>query len=874
MAPRPAAALLGAQLLVRLAGAGLQVGAGEAWAGKGQAAWDLPSCVGEAAGHGGGCPPGTAAACWPDAGQKWACWSTSQVPIWFSRRAVADAVCRAWPVEGATMEEGQYYSGACTFLPGHSPPEMSDLLAWDDAYEEAAVTLSRMEGREKYLLLQGLGWEWPEGQEIGAGFWDLKKWYYVGNTAPIPRVGVPSLNMQDSSGGFRPYWEEMVGTVTGWPSSLALGATWDLDAVRLIALSLAQEVTQKGGNTILGPGVNVHRSEWGGRNFEYIGGEDPYLGSKLGAEYIRAMQSQGVMSVVKHWVFNEQETFRDSGSSNVDKKTAWELYYPPFQAAVDAGVVAAMCSYNKIDGVHSCENSDTLSDLKRGMGFKGFVQSDWWATHSTALKEGLDQDMPGIGDFGIGNMGNWSNLGANETKKTWYSPSLLDEQPEDLVDASCLRILAAMSRVRVRSNACSPPSCAEMLKRNVTSGIYSALARSVAASSVVLLSNRNDTLPLAAPGVKTIAVVGSAAVAVPYDPNGKGQGEGEWWTGVARKAGGTSGQDNFQQHPSITMRPQDVVTPLAGITAAAQARGISVVSYTGNSTAGAVALVQKADVTIVVGGAISGESQDRDTLQLQDGADEQIRAVANASSGSKKTVVLLQVPGAVVMPWRNAVDAILIAFHPGQQARTGYRSGRPAAFPFGHGLTYTTFVYEPLQTGPCDGGDRWLCVSVRVRNVGSAAAQAVPQLYLEFGPEAGYPTPILRGFQKTGIILQGGSEVATFALSERDLSYYDAGRSDRWVLSCEITAHVGESSADHRQHLDLGGAISEHVSAACGAPAGPPVFATAGALLLLLAGLGGRMSAGRPRRRALLPRPLAPTPAASPRRLDADEDTA
>jgi len=806
------------------------------------------------------------------------------------------------------MEEGQYYSGACTFLPGHSPPEMSDLLAWDDAYEEAAVTLSRMEGREKYLLLQGLGWEWPEGQEIGAGFWDLKKWYYVGNTAPIPRVGVPSLNMQDSSGGFRPYWEEMVGTVTGWPSSLALGATWDLDAVRLIALSLAQEVTQKGGNTILGPGVNVHRSEWGGRNFEYIGGEDPYLGSKLGAEYIRAMQSQGVMSVVKHWVFNEQETFRDSGSSNVDKKTAWELYYPPFQAAVDAGVVAAMCSYNKIDGVHSCENSDTLSDLKRGMGFKGFVQSDWWATHSTALKEGLDQDMPGIGDFGIGNMGNWSNLGANETKKTWYSPSLLDEQPEDLVDASCLRILAAMSRVRVRSNACSPPSCAEMLKRNVTSGIYSALARSVAASSVVLLSNRNDTLPLAAPGVKTIAVVGSAAVAVPYDPNGKGQGEGEWWTGDIYSGGGSG---------HITMRPQDVVTPLAGITAAAQARGISVVSYTGNSTAGAVALVQKADVTIVVGGAISGESQDRDTLQLQDGADEQIRAVANASSGSKKTVVLLQVPGAVVMPWRNAVDAILIAFHPGQQAgnawgdllfgdrapagrlpitlpatendtiridpdaleipyaeglRTGYRSGRPAAFPFGHGLTYTTFVYEPLQTGPCDGGDRWLCVSVRVRNVGSAAAQAVPQLYLEFGPEAGYPTPILRGFQKTGIILQGGSEVATFALSERDLSYYDAGRSDRWVLSCEITAHVGESSADHRQHLDLGGAISEHVSAACGAPAGPPVFATAGALLLLLAGL----VAVYVRRKAAPPCAPAQAIGTDARGIstDADEDTA
>jgi beta-glucosidase len=769
------------------------------------------------------------------------------------------------------MKESMYYSGACTFLPGHSPPKMFDPLSWDDAYEEAAATLSKMDRDEKYLLLQGLGWHWPEGQEIGGGFWDLKKWYYVGNTAPIPRVGVPSLNMQDSSGGFRPYFQDMLGTVTGWPSSLALGATWDLEAVKLMALSLAQEVTQKGGNAILGPGVNVHRSQWGGRNFEYIGGEDPYLGSKLGVEYIRGMQSQGVMSVIKHWVFNEQETFRESGSSNVDKKTAWELYYPPFQAAVDdAGVVAAMCSYNKIDGVWSCENSDTLSDLKEVMGFRGFVQSDWWATHSTALDKGLDQDMPGIGDFGIGNMGNWSDLGSNATKQTWYSPSLLDEQPEDLIDASCLRILAAISKVRVRSNECSPPSCEEMLRRNVTSGVYSALARSIAASSVVLLMNSGGILPLTAGGVKTIAVVGSAAAAMPYDPNGKGQGEGEWWTGDIYSGGGSG---------HITMRPQDVVTPLAGITAAARAHGIGVVSYTGNSTSGAVAKAGEADVTIVVGGATTGESHDRETLHLQDDADELIYAVTNVS---KKTVVLAQVPGAVVMPWREAVDAILIAFHPGQQAgnawgdvvfgarapagrlpitlpateddtiridpdaqqipyteglRTGYRSGMPAAFPFGHGLTYTTFVYERLETYPISGGDD-LRISVRVRNVGSAAAPAVPQLYLEFGPEAEYPTPVLRGFQKTGVILPGGSEVASFSLTVRDLSYFDAGASE-WVLCCNLTAHVGESSVDVRQSIDLSGAISEHMETPCGPPGSNwTVFITEGVLILLLTGVG------------------------------------
>ena len=124
----------------------------------------------------------------------------------------------------------------------------------------------------------------------------------------------------------------------------------------IFAVRLGAEFRGKGANVILGPSINVHRVARGGRNFEYLSGEDPYLGSRLTEQYVMGVQSQGVMSVMKHWVFNNQELNRNSESSVVDDKTAHELYYPPFEAAVNAGVSAAMCSYNQIDGLFSCEN--------------------------------------------------------------------------------------------------------------------------------------------------------------------------------------------------------------------------------------------------------------------------------------------------------------------------------------------------------------------------------------------------------------------------------------------------------------------------------------------------------------------------------------
>jgi beta-glucosidase len=273
--------------------------------------------------------------------------------------------------------------------------------------------------------------------------------------------------MQDAAGGFRDAWTFNAGLATCWPSLLAAAATWDVDTVREFAVALGEEFSGKGANAILGPSINVHRVARGGRNFEYLSGEDPYLGARLTEAYVEGVQSKGVAAVMKHWVFNNQETNRHTQSSNVDDRTAWEIYYPPFQAAVEAGVSAAMCSYNQIDGVPACGNEKHLSVLKDKMGFRGFVQSDWYATHSTSIKQGLDQEMPGTGKF--------------------FSPKALAKVNASLIDASVRRILAVMYRMDLFNSTKTSAPAKDFLMKDVRSESHKMLARKTATESVVLL---------------------------------------------------------------------------------------------------------------------------------------------------------------------------------------------------------------------------------------------------------------------------------------------------------------------------------------------------------------------------------------------------
>jgi len=673
-------------------------------------------------------------------------------------------------------------------------------LSWDAAYAAAGPLVAQMTADEQASLMRGVGWT--------GGV--LDKWWYVGNVPGIPRLGLPPLKMQDAAGGFRTYWTEMVGTVTCWPSLLALAATWDPDMVGQFAEALGAEFKGKGANVILGPSLNVHRVARNGRNFEYLSGEDPYLGAQLAAAYVTGVQSQGVMAVMKHFVFNSQETNRTTESSVVDDKTAFELYYPPFEAAVQAGASGAMCSYNAADGVFACENADRLSrDLKGALGFRGFVQSDWGATHSTAADRGMDMEMPMAKDV-------------NASADYWYAPELLAQQATAR-NASALRIVAAMLRMGLRGQQTCAPPCQADLMANVTSAAHSDLAADLATESVVLLQN-DGVLPLG-PGVKTLAVLGSASDSPSFDPTSD-QGHGTWNTGDFYSGGGSGHVTAL--HP---------VTALQGLSRRAAAAGVAVVAEPSDDVAAGVQAAAKADAAVVVCGATSGEALDRPDLRLNASCEALIAAVSNET----KTIVLLQVPGAVLTPWRSRAAALLALFLGGERTgdawarvlfgdhaptgklplqfpeseadtiapdprpqvvyseglATSYRNPRVTpAFDFGHGLTYTRFTFGAFRASPCASA---LCVNGTVANTGAVAAKAVAQLYARFPPEAGQPGPVLKGFVKTPRVAPGVSQPVAFALTERDLRYFAGG----WRRCAALDLLIGASRRDVRQELHV-----------------------------------------------------------------------
>jgi beta-glucosidase len=633
-----------------------------------------------------------------------------------------------------------------------------------------------------------------------------------------------------------------------------MAASWDEQLVHKTATAMGKEFSTKGANVILGPGVFVVRVAKGGRNFETLAGEDPYLGSRLGAQFVNGVQSQGVIATLKHFVFNNQENSRGDYNSEVDDKTAWELYYPPFQAGVDAGAAAVMCSYNKEDGRHSCANSRRLkTDLKGKMGFRGFVMSDWGAEHGTSISDGEDMDMvngQGGDDFRPGSV------------------------PEGDVDDAVTRTLASIYKLNLdKTTRCSGGNCDGPLHADAQQN-HHALARQGATESIVLLKNDGNLLPLKSHTVKKIRIIGSAAKAGVVNPN-HGQ-----WTAADFYSGGGSGH----------VIPGYHVTPFDGIKQRAAAAGIEVVDA-GN---------EDVDVTIVVVGATTAESLDRGDLHLADNGDSLILSAAGSGQAtchtycastscswtaqyscpwerpgskghagddgslgydccckartsaaqpcggspkpesSRKVVVLMQVPGAILMPWRSSVSAIATSFYLGQETgnawaavlfgdhsptgrlpismpatdadaiepghggtvtyseglSTGYRNKHFAtSFPFGHGLTYTNFSFSNGTSTMCG---QHVCVRFNIENIGAVAAAAVPQLYLEFPAEAQQPSAILKGFTKTEVISPKDSTTITFTLAKRDLSYWDAGS---WHQVHIATAHIGVSA--ERYHLSV-----------------------------------------------------------------------
>jgi len=631
----------------------------------------------------------------------------------------------------------------------------------------------------------------------------------TGNVPGNARLDIPPIRMNDGPQGFRD--PQHPQTSTAWPSGLTMAATWDVDAMMAWGAGQGEEFFNKGANTQLGPGLCIARVPENGRNFEYLSGEDPFLGYTLARPAIEGIQSQKVLANAKHWVLNNQETDRGSVSAEIDERTRHELYYPPYEGAIAGNVASFMCGYNKINGRWSCENPETLHELKQTLGFKGFVMSDWGATHSMSIMEGLDIEMPNP---------NWMI-------PDYVKPALLaGSVTESAIDDTVLRILTPMFSVGIMDE---PASSWDGSKKanNVSSKAASMLARNLSALSTVLLKNDAGILPLAQDS--SIAVIGLA-------------------DDQAVTHGGGSGK----------VTPSYVVSPLEGIKAAAGKKA-AVRFDDGKNIRSAASVAKDADFAIVFVGTTSHENADRTSLSLDDGDVDrrnQNALITEVAKANSKTIVVASVPGATVMPWSQHVSAILTNFMPGQQAGNaiadvlfgtvnpsarlpvtfpnienetamttaqwpgignhhayayytekllvGYRYYEAhniaftTGFPFGHGLSYTTFKYTDLRVESDSKGNQIKQVSFSVKNIGTVPGAEVAQLYLRFPHSAGEPFFQLKGLHKTRVLDVGDTEHIVLKLSPRDMSIWDSNVHAWSIVPGTFEVRIGSSSRDFR----------------------------------------------------------------------------
>jgi beta-glucosidase len=678
----------------------------------------------------------------------------------------------------------------------------------------ADQVLSRMTLAEKLSIVHG-----STSAEAFIGVPGFAPPTYAGEVAAIPRLCIPALTLEDGPAGVG---DKMTG-VTQLPAPVAAAATWDTGLVHDYGAVIGAEQRGKGATVDLGPTVNIVRDPRWGRAFESLG-EDPYLTSQVAVAEIGGIQSQGVMAQVKHLAAYNQETFRDTLLDNavVDQRTLHEIYLPAFAAAVrDAGVASVMCSYNYLNGQPACGSPYLLSQVLKGeLGFGGFVTSDWFATMSSAgaVNAGLDMQMPD--DCYLG-----AALGP-EVRHGVVAEARLNDMVR--------RILSQMFRLGLFDH---PPMGDP--KATVTSAAHAGVARTVAEDGTVLLKNEGGVLPLDPSRVKSIAVIGGDAA------------------DKARTGGGGS----------AAVIPPTIVTPYEAI--AKRAAGARVLYNSGTNTASAAAVARSADVAIVFASLPESEGSDLLTINLPSADNRLISSVAGANP---HTIVVLNTGSAVAMPWIDSVASVLEAWYPGQQdgdaiaallfgdvdpsgklpvtfphnlsqvpasgvdrwpgvasARysegldVGYRWYDAKAiaplFPFGFGLTYTSFTFDHLTVTPSPTGGAPFTVSVDVTNAGHRQGSDVVQAYVGDPPGAGEPARQLKAFTKLSLA-PGTTRRVSLPLDVRALSHWDTNRQ-QWVADPgTYTVWIGDSSRDLPLRATL--ALTNQVISGTPTPGAPP----------------------------------------------------
>ena len=666
----------------------------------------------------------------------------------------------------------------------------------------------------------------------------------------VKRLGFPDLWTDDGPHGVRPdvLWDEWVqagqtnDSCVAFPALSCLAATWNPALSQLYGESLGEEALYRGKNVMLGPGVNINRTPFNGRNFEYMG-EDPWLASCMVVPYIQGLQSKGVAACVKHYALNNDEEYRHQVNVIVSDRALHEIYLPAFKAAVqEGGAWAIMGSYNLYQNQHNCHNAILLNKiLKQDWGFDGVVLSDWGGCHNTeeAIMNGLDLEF-----------GSWTDglmMGATNAYDNYYMAlpykRLIQEGKYSTkeLDEKVRRVLRLFYRTTMNRHRPFGFLCSE--------SHYQA-ALKIAQEGIVLLKNDRELLPLK--NAKRILVVGENAIK------------------MMTVGGGSS-----------SLKVQKEILPLDGIKARFAdaevdfARGYvgdTVQSYNGVTvgrslydlrsaeelTAEAVAKAKNADVVIFIGGLNKSnyqdcEGHDRQTYGLPYGQDQLVEALVKANPN----LVYVNISGnAVAMPWAKKVPAIVQGWFIGSEAgealasvlagdvnpsgklpftwyasledcgahATGsypgtWRDGHQIIdeaykedifvgyrwtdkqhikplFPFGYGLSYTTFKVSNLRADKKEmTADDQLTITADVKNVGLSAGAEVMQLYIG-DTKSSQPRPVkeLKGFKKV-YLEPGETQQVSFTIDRSALSFYDEKTGDWTAEPGEFVAMVNNSSA-------------------------------------------------------------------------------
>ncbi len=669
--------------------------------------------------------------------------------------------------------------------------------------QRADALLTQMTQAEKLRLVHGTVETWTAVVPRGAG----------GYIPGVPRLGIPDLYFGDGSVGVG----NLIGPATALPSSIASAASWDLNEAYKYGKVIGAELRNYGINVNLGGNVNlIGREPRDGRVFE-TKGEDAILAGKITAAHIRGVQDQHVIGGIKHFAFNDQETGRLTSDMQIDERSARETDLLAFEIGIkDSNVQSVMCSYNLINHVYSCENSHLLTDiLKHDWAFQGFVMSDWGATHSiaSAANAGLDQEQGGSVFFG--------KLG----------PVVQNGQvPQSRLDDMVHRILRAMFEAGLFDYP--------MTIGPIDTATDQAVAQEAEEQGAVLLKNAGAQLPLQAAKIKSIAVIGSHADIGVLSGGGSAQ---------VFPTGGAALQEVNPCPPCYSTIYWDPSSPLKAIRA--MAPNASAQYDSGTDAAKAASMAAASDVAIVFVSQWTSEGFDRTDLSFG----SQDALVASVAAANRHTVVVMENGGAQVMPWLDSVSAVLESWYPGQRGGEAIAnllfgvvnpSGRlpitfPASvadlprpsinaptdattpfpvnyseglnvgykwyaaknitplFPFGFGLSYTTFGYSNVSVADnLSSNSASIRVSFDLANTGEFGGAEVPQVYLKLPDSTGEPRRLV-GWSK--VFLQPGErQRVTIDIARDDsshpLSAWDVSSNSWRVFPGDYVVYIGASA--------------------------------------------------------------------------------